>query len=429
MHLRGLTGLIASLAGVVIAFALVAPAGAAPPGAATNLSFHSQVCHANGTVSGTLSWSPSGLGQQYVDLGLNAGFSNYSRGGPYSSSANIVSFTQLQPGATYYARVVTATASGSLVSDTAVVAARSCTGPSPALITAPTNLNATAIGGTTINVSWTPGANNVWYCVDTARSLSDLVNLTNTWRNHGCWTTNNALTISNLQCGTTYYWLVYTWNQTSNIKSQPSVVQTGACPPSISRPTNLSATLLTNGNVHFDWDAGTGNIWYCVDTAKSQHDLLNLTNTWRNHGCWTTATSLVVSGLDCGTQYYWLVYAWNHTTNTKSNVSSFQSHQCATGKLELAPIVDVDAFRTAGGNYRASIVAALPNGCHTYDSHRVERTGNTIHITVWNFVVPGPCTFIYTEYDLSVNLGSNFTSGQTYTVIVNNDEVDTFVAD
>ena len=102
--------------------------------------------------------------------------------------------------------------------------------------------------------------------------------------------------------------------------------------------------------------------------------------------------------------------------------------QACKSELELAPIEDVDVIQT-GNSYRADILAVLPNGCHEPDSHRVQRFGNTIEITVWNEVAPGPCTFIYREYELNINLGSNFDDGETYTVIVNDDESDSFVAD
>ena len=431
MRKSTLIGAVASVVGVLIAFAMVLPASAAPPGAATNVSFGSQVCNANGTVSGTLSWNPSGQGSQWVDLAVDAGFSNYSRGGPYATTASAVNLTQLQRGVTYYARVITTVNGATLISDTAPVTASTCTGGGGGVgpITAPTNLRAIPISNGTVQFSWTPGDNNTWYCLDTAYSLSDLYNLSNSWRNHGCWTTSSQLTVNGLDCGQVYYWLVYAWNPTSNIKSDAAVVQTSSCQSTISAPTGLNATQQGNDTALFDWSPGTGNIWYCVDTALSRSDLLNLANSWRNHGCWTTDSQLQVSDLKCDTTYYWLVYAWNYNANVKSNVATFHTEDCQQqSHLEKAPIVDVNVVQNDNGNYQADITAALPNGCHSPASYQVERSGHTVNITVWNNVVPGPCTYIYSEYELHVNLGSNFTDGQTYQVVVNNDESDSFTA-
>ncbi len=426
MRKRTLIGAVASIVGALIAFAIVLPASAAPAGAATNLSFGSQVCNSDGTVSGNLTWNPSGIGSQYVDLAVDAGFANYSRGGAYATTTSAVNLTHLKRGVTYYARVLTVTSSSTLSSDIISLTASNCSGGGSGPITAPTNLRATPVTGGTVQFDWAPGTNNQWYCVDTAKTLSDLYNLSLTWRNHGCWNTNSALTVTDLQCGQTYYWLVYAWNPASSIKSDAAVFETANCQSTITAPTSLDTTLLDNGDVLFDWRAGQGNIWYCIDTATSRSDLRNLTGSWENHGCWNTDSEFQVPGLDCDTTYYWLVYAWNYNANVKSDIKSFQTESCKGGThLEEAPITDVNVVKD-GSSYTADIVAALPNGCHSPDSHQVVRSGHTIEITVWNQVTSGPCTFIYGEYELHVNLGSNFTNGQTYTVVVNDDESDTF---
>jgi hypothetical protein len=407
-------------------------ASAAPVGAAQNLSFGSQQCQADGTVTVRLGWSPSGLGSQYVDLALNANFSNFSTGGPYASSTDAVDLVQLKQGTTYYARVRTAVGGGFLTSDIVSITA-SCTGGGGGggAITKPTGLNAVNQPGGSVRFDWNPGQNNIWYCLDVAPSLNALlsVNPARGWRNYGCWTTQSALTVDGLPCGATLYWLVYTWNANSNVKSDPQVHQTRSCQTTISAPTDLQATRLADG-VRFDWTAGAGNIWYCVDTAPTAEALVNVNPAqgWRNHGCWNTSTQLTVNTLDCSQTYYWLVYAWNTVANTKSAVSTVQTQACKS-ELELAPIVDVDVDKL-GNSYHANIVAALPNGCHEPDSHQVQRIGNRIEITVWNEVDSArACTFIYREYELSINLGSNFVHGQTYTVEVNDDESVTFIAD
>lgn len=428
--MRKLASLIAGLMAIAVA-AMVMPgtASAAPPGAATRLSFDSQTCFADGTASGILTWQSSNLGPQYVDLGLSANFSNYSRGGPYSSSIEAVNLVQLKVGTTYYVRVLTAVGGGTINSDTvAVTPDCSSGGGGTGAMTKPTNLSAQVRSDGSVRFDWTPGVNNTWYCVDTALSLQDLYNVRNSWRNHGCWTTNSELTVSGLSCGSVYYWLVYSWNGVTNVKSDATLVQTRSCASTISPPTNLQATRLNDGGVLFDWKPGNGNIWFCLDTALSEDDLLDVDGSWRNHGCWNTNSELVVYNLDCSQTYYWLVYAWNTVANTKSAVASTQTQACKS-ELELAPIQDVDVVKTGSNNYRADIIAVLPNGCHEPDSHRVQRYGDTIEITVWNEVAPGPCTFIYREYELNINLGSDFDEGETYKVIVNDDESDTFVAD
>jgi hypothetical protein len=51
-----------------------------------------------------------------------------------------------------------------------------------------------------------------------------------------------------------------------------------------------------------------------------------------------------------------------------------------------------------------------------------------IRITVYNTVAEGACAEVYSTYDLVINLGSGFFTGVTYTVVVNDDESDSFTA-
>lgn len=73
------------------------------------------------------------------------------------------------------------------------------------------------------------------------------------------------------------------------------------------------------------------------------------------------------------------------------------------------------------------ITAGLPSGCAQVHSHSVARSGDTITITVLNSMPGGDpiCTMIYGMYDLTVELGSDFEVGRTYTLRVN-DHTETF---
>src|SRR5690606_11873534 len=99
---------------------------AAPQGAATGLNFSSQACQTNGTVSGKLTWTPSNLGEQYVDLAVDSGFGNYSRGGPYAAGVSSVDLTSLASGRTYYARIHTMSGGQTLTSDVLTISATGC---------------------------------------------------------------------------------------------------------------------------------------------------------------------------------------------------------------------------------------------------------------------------------------------------------------
>jgi hypothetical protein len=94
---------------------------------------------------------------------------------------------------------------------------------------------------------------------------------------------------------------------------------------------------------------------------------------------------------------------------------------------ELAPIdgLDVLTLETFPPQYMLHVRAGLPMGCAQPLSNRiVGRQGNVTQVEVLNSLPDNAiCTAIYGNYDLNINLGSDFTSGQTYTVKVNDKEV------
>ena len=73
------------------------------------------------------------------------------------------------------------------------------------------------------------------------------------------------------------------------------------------------------------------------------------------------------------------------------------------------------------------IKGGLADGCTTFNALTTERSGNTINITV---TTQRPkkaiCTQVYGFFEKNVALGSDFTSGETYIINVN-DETTSFV--
>jgi hypothetical protein len=111
---------------------------------------------------------------------------------------------------------------------------------------------------------------------------------------------------------------------------------------------------------------------------------------------------------------------------------------CGDGEAETpservrAPIdsVDLRIAESFPPQYFLDVISGLPSGCATFDTYEVERADETITVTVWNLdATPedGACTAIYGTVEHAIALGSNFQSGTTYTVNVN-DVKTTFVA-
>jgi hypothetical protein len=101
-------------------------------------------------------------------------------------------------------------------------------------------------------------------------------------------------------------------------------------------------------------------------------------------------------------------------------------------KAVEAPIDGLDVFvlESFPPQYVVNVQAGLPSGCAEAYRHKVSRDGNVITIDVLNTMPADDdvvCTMIYGTYELNINLGSDFESGETYTVQVNDQEIE-FVA-
>ena len=94
----------------------------------------------------------------------------------------------------------------------------------------------------------------------------------------------------------------------------------------------------------------------------------------------------------------------------------------ADRRSEPAPIDELEILTRESfpPGYTARIVSGLPSGCAQFESAEITgRSGNTITIAVTNTMPADPnvaCTAIYGYKETNLDLGKDFTSGETYTV-------------
>jgi hypothetical protein len=98
-------------------------------------------------------------------------------------------------------------------------------------------------------------------------------------------------------------------------------------------------------------------------------------------------------------------------------------------EIKPAPIheVNISFTKSLPPDVIVYIKGGLPDGCTTFHSLKTERSDHDVKITV---TVQRPkdaiCTEIYGFFEKHENLGSDFTRGETYTVVVN-DKSTTFL--
>lgn len=110
---------------------------------------------------------------------------------------------------------------------------------------------------------------------------------------------------------------------------------------------------------------------------------------------------------------------------------SGSSDDGADATLAPAPIdaVDIRIAESFPRQYFVHIVSGLPNACIWFERYTVDRQDRTITIVVTNRLPVDKdvfCAQIYGRVEHDIALGSNFGSGQTYTLRVN-DVTRTFV--
>jgi hypothetical protein len=416
---------VAALA-LIAALSIPGVQNAGAEGEPGDLAVEGQTCTDGFTVQVVVSWTPSGAGTQWVDFSLqNDGFSTpYVHGGPFDASRAQATLNNLEPQRNYYFRVSTWNGTEWARSDLYAFT----TGCQPYEATAPTHVAGASISDTAARFSWVPGNGNLWYCLDYAETPEDLVGQTGTWRNSGCSMTSTMHDVQGMHCSREYVARIWAWTTQGGRHSAQVKVATQPCASTITEATNLRPLYQAPDMVRLAWTPGSNNIWYCVDLAAGQSDLLAFTGSWENY-CGFTEPELELRRLECETVYYWRVYTWNFHVSAHSIVRNFRTADCDLDD-EQAQVLEVEVHKSEGGIYRAEVLVELPNGCHLPGLYRIRREGNRVEITVENLVQPPltTCSQVSGTQLWTIRLGADFSEGVTYEVEVNGQLSDFFTA-
>ena len=95
-----------------------------------------------------------------------------------------------------------------------------------------------------------------------------------------------------------------------------------------------------------------------------------------------------------------------------------------------APVETVHVVVSDSLEYSLRIVSGLPGGCVKFEGYELERDRNLVRVTVTNLKpsAPVPCTTIYGRHEGELDLGTDFTPGESYTLVVNDEVTNAFVA-
>jgi chitodextrinase len=249
----------------------------------------------------TLSWSPSS------DNVAVAGYGRYLNGTLLTSATGTShSFTSLSCGTTYTLAVDAYDAAGNRSTKASVSAATSaCTGGDTTSPSIPTGLLTSAIGQTSITLSWSPSTDNVAVAGYGRYRDGSLLSTG----------TVTSYTYTGLDCSTTYALAVDAYDAAGNRSARATVnTTTSACPTDTaapSTPTGLVTSAISQTSITLSWTASIDVVGVTGYGRYRDGTLLSS----------GTGTSYTFSGLTCGTSYTLAVDAYDAAGNRSAKAS------------------------------------------------------------------------------------------------------------
>lgn len=201
----------------------------------------------------------------------------------------------------------------------------------PPTLAAPTNLVATVISGTQINVTWTDNASNeTGYKIERATDGVHFSILGGTGLD------GHAYNNTNLTAGKQYFYRVYAINSNgnsaySNIAS--GITGTGGTPTTPASPTSLAASATGTSSIHLSWSDNANNeTGYRLERSGDGTNFSLLTNLGAN------AISYDDGSLSPGTKYYYRIQATGSPNSSGySNIANATTQSVSTSGAPDAP--------------------------------------------------------------------------------------------
>jgi IPT/TIG domain/Fibronectin type III domain/Galactose oxidase, central domain/Kelch motif len=337
----------------------------------------------------SLSSASGAVGNQIKIEGVNFGLSGtVTFNGKTATTSNWTTSSVLATvptGATTGPIVLTA---GGFASNGVAFTITSSGGTPPA---APTNLSATTISNTQINLSWTASVTpGVTYTILRNSVPAATGRTTTSYSDIG------------LTAGTTYHYQVEAVNSsgTSAPSNTANGLTSGGTPPQ--PPSNLFASTLSANDIELNWNASLSfGVTYTVTATPPGVPIA--TN--------VTGVSYIYSSASPNTQYCFTVVAVNSSgSSASSNQSCAMTFAASCPKVEDQSSINSGPDENGNVNWELKALVTDQNGSKTYDIGSIEAFG--IHTLPYFDCLGEPNPGIYQQGNVHLNLNIPQLSGQ-----------------
>ena len=307
--------------------------------------------------------------------------------------------TGLTPSTAYTYTVSAYDAAGNNSAQTSAVSATTAAATDTQAPTVPTNLTATAVSSSQINLSWTASTDNVGVTGYKVFRAGAQIGTTagTTYQNTG------------LTASTSYSYTVSAYDAAGNNSAQTSAVSattqavtvTDTQPPTV--PTGLMATAVSSSQINLSWTASTDNVGvtgYKVFRGGTQLATI------------TSGTSYQDTGLTASTTYSYTVSAYDAAGNNSAQTSAVSATTQAAGPSPTSPpptifFTDLNSGpKTGGEGGNGAYVTLYGNNFATSQGSSVATVGGgaMVNCKIW-----GATWLLYQT--ITCQLGPNASTG------------------
>lgn len=212
--------------------------------------------------------------------------------------------------------------------------------------------------------------------------------------------TTTSTTITNVPIGTRNITITITAATTNNVRiDDVSLVGSGSTKTSVSAPTNLQTSNLSQTGVTLSWDAPTTTTGIASYKAEYKTTSAQDWTTVQN----TSATSCTLSNLTPATEYQWRVTSIASDANAYNDSESASGTNFTTDSYTVTAQSNKTELGTVSGT---TIITASPKECVGYASPAYTVTGGTADVN------QSGNTFTVSNMSANVTVTINFAAKQ-----------------